>query len=240
HLGDVDSNKLGTSFSRGDRSFDGRLLFMPEALLFYGRLRAAGVNEFTSVEEDALAWHRSEIKAGTMSYHDRRSPYPMGHEKIEPGEEFLQAYPITTYLRYLVECRDDVTQEECQGLVDLLEEHGRFVTEGAYAPAVTGVEPRQAGGPGAATFSSAQYAVFDLMKRGKFDISGGPKAKELIHAILAVQEPDTGLIDHRGRDMLGYDPGAIERMRSDQHPFVGLKALALIELQRSLPLLQDN
>ena len=29
-------------------------------------------------------------------------------------------------------------------------------------------------------------------------------------------------------------------MRSDQHPFVGLKALALIELQRSLLLLQDN
>ena len=44
-------------------------------------------------------------------------------------------------------------------------------------------------------------------------------------------------IDHRGRDMRGFDPVEIERMRSDQHAYVGLKALALIEVQRALKLM---
>jgi hypothetical protein len=165
----------------------------------------------------------------------------MGDTRItDPADNIAQAYPITTYLRYLIEYRDDTTQAELQALVNVLEEHGRFRTEGSQAPSVLGFEPRQGAGPTPAGFTTAQYAVFQLLCRGRFELAGGPQAEDLIRTILRHQEPDTGLIDHILRDLPGHDPADYSRMRTDAHPYVGLKELTLIELQRAFELLDDD
>ena len=190
-------------------------------------MRAAGNSDFVDVEEAAVAWHRNQIENGIMEWHSRRSPYPFGHPSIESNEALIQAFPITTYLRYLIEFRSDATQSELSELVTFLQDEGRIETTGTFAPSVIGYEPRQSSSDTAAPMSTAtaQLALVNVMAQQRFGTSFGPSAESLIGAILSVQEPDTGLIDHLGRDLPGYDFSLVERMAADSHPYAGLKAL---------------
>ena len=231
---------VGHSFLRSDRSNDHRLLAMPEFLYFLGSMRAAGNYDFTQVEEAAIAWHRSAINDGSLDWHTRRSPYPLGHPNIKLGEDNIEANPIMTYLRYLIEFRTDATEQEIDQMIGVLQDENLIQMNGEFAPAIIGYEPRHKSdhdAPAAMTTTTAQFATLNLMRKQRFNTTNGPNAEACIAAILRVQEPDTGMIDHLGRNLLGHDSGNIQRMREDMHPYVGLKAIALRELIRARTLL---
>lgn len=239
---DPDSGSRGRSFLRGSNDFDGRELLNSEILLFLGKLRQAGVTDYVDVEEKALAWHRRTIAANKMDWHSRRSPYPFGHEKIKPGEDRVQAFPMLTYLRYLLDYRQDATADEVDAVLKIVRDAGLYVTGGPFAPSVIGYEPRQSREDlhQPATYTTAQLAVIELLRAKRFNLPDARKhAVELVFSVLNVQEPDTGLIDHLGRDLAGWNLADPDRLRSEQHHYSALRVLTLMELVRARQLLEE-
>ena len=240
---DEETGTVGKSFLRNNRDWDNRPVLMSEFLYFLGSLRQAGNSDFIDVEERGLAWHRSAISDGSMDFHMRGSAYPTGHENIQVPEGNVMGYPIMTYMRYLLEFRADVTEDELDALMSVLVNGNIIKTDGSgMVPSIIGFERRFASGvsdaPRPMTTTTAQFAVINILRQQKFGTTSGPLPHDCIAAILQVQEPDTGLLDHLGRDLPGYRPGRSDRMNIDSHPYVGLKAITIRELLYALELIQ--
>lgn len=225
---DEESGESGKSNERNNRTFDNRPLHCGEHLLFLGRLRAAGVQDFVDVERKARAWMQAEFV---------RDPRALSMDR-RPGEA-LEAMAATMYGLYLVDHAEGDAIAEIRQVIAFIERElmadGQRVS--GFSPAVQDYHPRWGLGDsaGPSTAATLRLAVIHrTLAERHGQAEDRRRAEALTAAVLARQQAESGMIHHIGLNDLPLDHGKRIHEHGDQHQCSFLRAETLVLLHRLL------